>query len=153
MENRKSRGVSIPHRYYKSPYFRFFWMTANQFQFLIGIINLVPSAGYLYPQGFQFLIGIINRFKRNISKSKWWVSIPHRYYKSYMRWIEIMLSLLFQFLIGIINHFIGADGLSTEITFQFLIGIINQVVYLFSIRKKKRFQFLIGIINLYHCIH
>ena len=128
MENRKSRGVSIPHRYYKSPYFRFFWMTANQFQFLIGIINLVPSAGYLYPQGFQFLIGIINRFKRNISKSKWWVSIPHRYYKSYMRWIEIMLSLLFQFLIGIINPYKHKQLCYLKTKFQFLIGIINLIL-------------------------
>ena len=76
--------VSIPHRYYKSSYTEMCKLAVAEFQFLIGIINLISrDTVSLVLLLFQFLIGIINLAYTDSEFLLCSVSIPHRYYKSF----------------------------------------------------------------------
>ena len=75
------------------------------------------------------------------------VSIPHRYYKSISENHTICLIDKFQFLIGIIN-LMAFCAPSIFTWFQFLIGIINRILLCHTGEASTMFQFLIGIINL-----
>ena len=87
----------------------------------------------MYEKEFQFLIGIINHLNIRTTLLLLLVSIPHRYYKSYL---SFLVALVLNY-VSIPHRYYKSDYTEAqtylETMFQFLIGIINPAIFLTTV--------------------